>query len=434
MALKTIIFASIFTIFVSCSNHTLNLPEQTLSIYDKQKSYDVDVNTLKESYLKEFFSPFTTRESGYKKEDLSWALNMAYKIKGYGENLIPYTKKEIDEISQKANLSNFPNTKPQPAIVVYSSNIRALPTNKPFFKNPNDAGEGFPFDYFQTSYIYSNTPILVKHYSNDRSWAFIESGFVSGWMEVKNIAKITNTQIKNYMKSKFVTPTSDYISLAHKDNFIEYARVGMIYPIYQNKLVIFSKNKDGFATQNLIEFNKEEFLDFPINFSDTNYISIANKLMGEKYGWGGMFGNRDCSMFLRDTLGVFGFYLPRNSQAQIKIKTKDSRYYNLDNLDSNSKKNFIKNNGIPFATLLGMKGHIMLYIGERDGNIFVLHDVWGLKTLQKETIFSSKETRHIIGKIAITPIDIGKDMSNVIKDSLLIDRIYGMVNLIDMDR
>ena len=87
--------------------------------------------------------------------------------------------------------------------------------------------------------------------------------------------------------------------------------------------------------------------------------------------------------------------------------------------------NFIRENGIPFATFLGMRGHIMLYIGAMNDVIYVVHDIWGLRTLQKET----QEGRKIIGKIVITPVDVGKNIHGIAQDTLLIKRIYGMRNL-----
>ncbi len=165
-----------------------------------------------------------------------------------------------------------------------------------------------------------------------------------------------------------------------------------------------------------------------MSFSSQKVAFLAQGIMGEKYGWGGMFGNRDCSMFLRDILGNFGFYLPRNSQAQIRqnpIKNNQDLYFDLSAFHVEEKKAIIWQNAIPFGTLLGMRGHIMLYLGQLDEQIYILHDIWGLRTLQNET----QEGRKIIGKIAITPLEIGKDIQGINQDKLLIHRIYGMRNL-----
>ena len=36
--------------------------------------------------------------------------------------------------------------------------------------------------------------------------------------------------------------------------------------------------------------------------------------------------------------------------------------------------------GMPFLTLIWMKGHIMLYIGNEHGRALVFHEFWGIKT------------------------------------------------------
>ena len=68
----------------------------------------------------------------------------------------------------------------------------------------------------------------------------------------------------------------------------------------------------------------------------------------------------------------------------------------------------------------------MLYVGSFGGEIFVLHDIWGLKTLQ-----NGEEGRSIIGKIALTPLNIGENTNVINQNTLLIKRIYGMRNLFD---
>ena len=414
----------------------LELPKQDLQSYISNESFESlkppSTKNLKNKYLQQFFSPF----SKIPKNDsiqAQWGLQQALTNLGYGENLLPYSLAEIEELAKEANFENFPSLK-QPAIITKSSNLRVLPTNKPRFFNPKTAGEGFPFDYWQNSYIYLGTPILITHYSKSKKWAFVESGFVSGWIEVLNIAILNQKQTQELRQTQeFLVAKKDNIPIynTHQE-FLETARIGMLLPLLGStkkayESFIFTRTQRGYAKKIKIHLHSQDFTRFPMPFSSKNYTSLAQNLMGEKYGWGGMFGNRDCSMFLRDTLGNFGFYLQRNSQAQILPNNLNkSLYFDLSQMNPNQKKLFIQNNAIPFATLLGMKGHIMLYVGSFGGEIFVLHDIWGLKTLQ-----NGEEGRSIIGKIALTPLNIGENTKGINQNTLLIKRIYGMRNLFD---
>lgn len=409
----------------------INLPPQDLHAYIPKNAFDSPpTQALKQEYLQQFFAPFE-KTSKVDSTKAQWGLQQALNNLGYGENLLPYTLEEIEKIADEADFKNLPSLK-QPAIITRSSSLRVLPTHKPQFLNPKLAGEGFPFDYWQNSFIYLGTPILITHYSKSKKWAFVESGFVSGWIETLNIAILDKNQVRELQKTKdFLVTKKDYAPFYNTHGeFLESARIGMILPLLGStqkayESFIFTRTQRGYAKKVKIHLPVRDFAKFPMHFSAQNYASLAQRILGEKYGWGGMFGNRDCSMFLRDTLGNFGFYLQRNSQAQItQNNLAESLYFDLSQMDSAQKSLFIQKNAIPFATLLGMKGHIMLYLGIFNGEIFVLHDIWGLRTLQ-----NGLEGRSILGKIAITPLNIGENVHGIKQDSLLLKRVYGMRNL-----
>lgn len=441
IAIFTLLFFGL--IFVGCAQKLENpqeiaiaLPTQDLKVF-AQKSFSLNQAkkaSLKKEYLAHFFSPFK-RQSQHSAEELKWGFNAAYQNLGFGENLLPYEREEIELLEFEANLDAYPNTK-KPAIITRNTNLRVLPTNKPRFYNPKEAGEGFPFDYWQNSSIYLGTPVLITHYSRSGKWAFVESGFVSGWVLSLDVGILNDNQIKELEQTRdFLVVTQDFTPIRnYHQEYLESARIGMVLPLlgstqskYESQ--IFLRDSRGYAHSLKVILNQESFAKFPMSFSSLEVASLAQGIMGEKYGWGGMFGNRDCSMFLRDILGNFGFYLPRNSQAQMRYENKEKKdsalYFDFNSLNAEQKIESIKQNAIPFGTLLGMKGHIMLYLGQFNGQIYILHDIWGLRTLQNET----QEGRKIIGKIAITPLEIGKNIQGIDQEKLLIHRIYGMRNL-----
>ncbi len=90
-----------------------------------------------------------------------------------------------------------------------------------------------------------------------------------------------------------------------------------------------------------------------------NVARVAMELSGEPYGWGGILMNRDFGDDPGDLFAPFGVWLPRNSFEQAEqgalsiwaICRKPKR------------KHPDSGGGVPFATLLWLRGHIMLYIG-----------------------------------------------------------------------
>ena len=64
---------------------------------------------------------------------------------------------------------------------------------------------------------------------------------------------------------------------------------------------------------------------------------------------------------------------------------------------------------VPFLTLIHKPGHILVYLGHKGNTIYVLHNTWGLKTIN---LFGC-EGRAIIGKTVITPLALGHHYLNV---------------------
>lgn len=143
-------------------------------------------------------------------------------------------------------------------------------------------------------------------------------------------------------------------------------------------------------------------------------------MLGEPYGWGGgVYKQRDCSLFTKDFFTPFGILLNRNSQAQ-KI---DGEYLDISEKTDQEKIEFIKKNGIPFQTLFIFKGHVGLYLGTYNNEPVFMHDLWGLQTKDADGNIG----RLIAGKVVITSLKIGKEVSIVDPDSLLIKKIQGIV-------
>ena len=141
------------------------------------------VNSIKPLHLKSknfssrYFMPWSIEKIKLKKEKALWA-NLVFKRTNtyYAESTQLWNTKVTKRIIETTNFSKY-NSKSYYAITTTNAQIRNLPTNKPFYKNPSLAGEGFPFDYLQNSRIHVNTPVLISHYTSDGSWAFVQNPF-----------------------------------------------------------------------------------------------------------------------------------------------------------------------------------------------------------------------------------------------------------------
>ena len=193
------------------------------------------------------------------------------------------------------------------------------------------------------------------------------------------------------------------------DNFILRTSLGYIFPLVKempDKLEILVAAADE-NTNAVIKhgFVRREMSTVkPLRFNYANAAKIADELIGEPYGWGGLYGNRDCSSMTRDFFAPFGIWLPRHSEDQVK---EVGNYIELQGLSPEQKEKIILEKGIPYLSLLWRKGHVMLYIGEKNGRALIFHNIWGIKTRDS----AGEEGRKIIGQAVITTLHLGYELS-----------------------
>ncbi|WP_041963351.1 SH3 domain-containing protein [Sulfurospirillum cavolei] len=372
-----------------------------------------------------YYSPWFRTHVSHDKEDALWA-NTSYGLKNryYGENLQLINGDEIDAIIKSTNKEAYGSINAH-AIMIQNAQMRNLPTEKPFFKKTTLPGEGYPFDYLQTSRIHVAEPIIVSHYSRDGAWAFVESSFASGWIPTNSFVLVSAPERTEFINATKIAIVKDNVPLYnHQQRFITYAKIGAILPIVPREdndffhAYMYTRDAD-FKAQKLELLIPKNFAQIvPIDFTKENLSQIGDALLGEKYGWGGYLANRDCSAMTRDFLSPFGIWIPRNSAAQKSF----GEYVSLKDLTPKEKEAMILKNGIAFLSLIYLKGHIMLYAGEYEGKALVMQNIWGVRTME-----DGKEGRNVIGKAIISDLYVGANQPNVPEQGLLINRVEGIM-------
>ena len=153
------------------------------------------------------------------------------------------------------------------------------------------------------------------------------------------------------------------------------------------------------------------------------FAEIANQLMNQPYGWGGLYQNRDCSSMLKDLFAPFGLWLPRHSSHQAMT---GGSFIELGSLAPEERQRMILQRGVPLMTLIWARGHIMLYLGHYEGHALVFHNFWGVKTRD----FWGTEGRKVVGHAAITTLHPGAELAD--RDPAggdLLNRVEGMTVL-----
>ena len=394
-------------------------------------------------YLKEFYKPFTAKNIKFSKKEVNSYLSYDENLKSpcYAGNLSTHTDKIKKEIQANIVIKSLnPNSK-KFALTITNCDLRELPTDEYCLKSPRDAGEGYPFDYYQNSSLWIGSALRIMASSVNGSWHLVYSSNGTGWIKDTDLVIINQAQVENYMERDHVVVTKDL--LIAKGLIGNYKlMLGTILTSKNTSVLIPTKQENKMVYDPLAK--QDALQEFPIRMGKLNIKKILSELHNSKYSWGGIDGGRDCSSTLKDYFSCFGIWIPRNSYDQATYSSNKE----LDKIASN-KSDEIKQIGIPFVSMIYKKGHIVLYVGEnQNGTPLIYHNTWGLKLYKKNKklyqlaaeqeknglygVNQSKgkknfvESRINIGKTVITEIDPGiifKDDKKTIPEYFL-DNFY----------
>ncbi len=379
-------------------------------------------------YNQRFFAPWRLQKASLPAREAFWGVASYGNRQGFGENLQPLEKARWEQLVASLQQENYPSLA-RPAITVRNTACRVFPTRRPFFLDPARAGEGFPFDYFQNSALWAGTPLLVTHTSSDGAWLFAEAGMVAGWLPAQDLAFADDIFITAYQTGRYVALLRDDVTLREESGtFLTQTHLGALFPLLAEEadglqVLVPVREADGQATARVARLAPEDAAVKPLPLQPARIAELVNRIIGQPYGWGGLFENRDCSATLRDLLTPFGLWLPRNSSEQAK---SGGTFVDLAGLDIEEKRRRLLDQGVPFYTLLWLKGHIGLYLGPDplSGEPMLLHNLWGVRTTDAE----GREGRVVIGRLVITSLQPGEERADV-EDGRFYRAIRGMTIL-----
>jgi hypothetical protein len=381
------------------------------------------------AFRERFFAPWSRSRPAHDKEAVMWAWKTFTPTDPslVGGNMRPPGKTWFAAMQKQARMDAY-GTLNERAITVRQADLRNFPTTEPLFRDPLIPGEGFPFDYLQQTALKPGEPLFVSHLSKDGDWAFVESPQAAGWIDVRNMAFADAGFIAKWMSRPLAVALREKISLSRSSGiFLFRTGIGGVLPMEEISGSVSSlrvlaplRASDGKVEFVAVDVSHEKFVPFPLEYTPWNMARLMSQLEGEPYGWGGLFGHRDCSGTIRDLFAPFGLWLPRHSSDQVKR----GKRIDLSKLSLEEKKKRIRQGGVPFRTLLWMPGHIMLYAGSFRGEIAIFHTFWGIRTIE-----GGREERKVVGQTAFTSLEPGKDLPEADPEGALLKRLESMTLL-----
>jgi hypothetical protein len=278
----------------------------------------------------------------------------------------------------------------------------------------------------QYSSLFLGTPLYASHISADGLWIFVESPIASGWAPAEDVAPTDAAFRARYRTGRLAAVVRDELPLATEAGVIGHAHVGAVYPLHKEHMhgvTVLAPIRDalGQAAIATAELGPEQARVKPLPLNPASLARVGNQMMGQPYGWGGLYAWRDCSSTTRDLFAPFGIWLPRNSAAQ----SRSGSFIALGDMDDADKERLIKASGVPFMTLLWMRGHIMLYLGQYRNENVVFHNIWGLRVAAA----GDDDARHVLGRVVVSGLRLGRELPGLKNGTSLLERLEGMIVL-----
>ncbi len=377
---------------------------------------------MEKSFINTLFGPWHMTRSSIRKKDVAALFGRA---RGYKDATRMWSQPEWSDMLANAGLASFPN-KAISAITLRNTDLRELPTHEYRFTEPTANIKDNPFDYFQYSLLPAGTPLLVAHTSRDGRWHYVECPIAGGWVDANDVAYVDANFKSLWQSGKYAALVKDKVTLPGTGlgGGDSQAGIGTVLPAapgWSNaspRVYVPIRGSTGFAESAEVDLAPDSTSIMPLPLTPANVARIGNQFMGQPYGWGGMAGLRDCSAMTRDILTPFGIWLPRNSSAQARRGSVIS----LNGLSPSEKAAIILRSGVPFLSLVGMKGHIALYVGEWKGKPAIFHNTWGERIVRND----NDNERLVIGRTVVTSISPGKELKNLYRPVTFTDRIRSL--------
>ena len=294
------------------------------------------------------------------------------------------------------------------------ADLRTFPTALRVFNRQGETD----IDRFQESTLFPGDPVAIAHASADGQWLFVVSARYAAWTPAGAIAEGTREQVLGHgqrtpyrvitgAKPRTVfTREQPQLSELQLDmglrvplaNAAPDVPVNGQHPYASWILDLPLRGADGrlaFAPALLPRISDSQADYLPL--TRANLVRQSFKFLGERYGWGHSYNGRDCSGFVSEVYRSMGIELPRNTSAQAispvfdrtSFKPEDPREARMAAVAA-----------LDIGDLIYIPGHVMMYLGEIDGQPWVIHDTNGGTVLGAD----GKPRSLALNGVSITPL------------------------------
>ncbi len=377
-------------------------PDEVIMNEKEIKRFNDNV-AYKQKRLNYFHDTPETYSTSFVKEKILKSFKGIKLSTSYFEDGYKIPKNFYKDIKKEMNLDSLykKEIETRYALTVNYTDQKIIPTELSLLKKKSQ----IHFDRNQNSALDIATPLAIIHSSKDGLWHYGIGPTSSGWVREKDIAFGDRDEILNYIDSKnFVVTTATKTPLMIQGKYHDYMRMGIRIPFLMSvdnmtMVMIPTRNKEGKLILANATLKTENVHKGYLPYTQRNILTQAFKFLHLPYGWGGMYGEQDCSKFLQEVYATTGIQIPRNSGAQSEV---GEAKVELEGLAKKAKHHILKKIGFAGVSILHLKGHIVLYLGEYKDEPYIIHTVWG-----------SSSKHFALGRTAVTSLNFNNYLNKI---------------------
>lgn len=318
-------------------------------------------------------------------------------------------------------------------LVVNRTPMRTFPTLDKLYSE----GLDLDIDRFQETGLFPGSAVAILHTSADGNWYLAQSYNYLAWVQAKDVAIGDRDVVMAYTEqAPYAIVSGGTVRTVYNP---EVPAVSEVQLDMGSRLPLMSATETGhnvhgqnpFATYivKLPVRNLNGELDFEpaliprsadmhighLPYTEAVVISQAFKFLGERYGWGHDFNGRDCTGFVSEVYRSVGIDMPRNSGQQGYGEYGQTTLFDKD---ATREEKLARIKAAKIGDLMYLPGHVVMYIGEINGEPYVIHDVHGMSYHDDDGNYY----KGTLNGVSVTPLlTLGFG-----KDATYLDAIYSI--------
>ncbi|WOX05250.1 NlpC/P60 family protein [Microbulbifer pacificus] len=321
-------------------------------------------------------------------------------------------------------------------LVVERVSMRSYPTHRRILKNIDDQD----LDRFQETGAFPGQRLAILHESADGEWWFAVNYHYAAWIPKRAVALGNRDEINSWFhKQPRLTVTGAQVRTNFNPEEARTSEVvldmGISLPLlsaadvghnvhgqnpYASHIVSLPIRGDSgnLEFEPTLIGRAQDVTPGKLEYRPSLVLQQAFKFLGERYGWGHDYNGRDCTGFVGEVYKSFGILMPRNSGQQGNSDFAPTKRFATE--DHAARAEALEHLNV--GDLIYIPGHVMMYIGEVDGEPYVIHDVTGLSYYRSDESYY-QGTLSGVSVTPLKPLQLSKEKS-------FIDGIYAIKTII----